>query len=467
MDGASIDREIEELAPAMLDFAKRLIAYPSVEQQGEPGEPFGKPAAEVLDCFLREAESLGFTTVNDEAYAGHAEWSGGNRLVGALVHLDVVPEGSGWTKHRAFEPVIEDGQLYGRGSVDDKGPAAATLYALAALRRVGMQPKATIRLIAGCNEESGWRCVHHYFQRYPRPAYAFSPDGVFPIVVAEKGILDVRVTVPRTAEGGELHLIAAGGGTAANVVADRAWAEVAGDPQALEEAAQRLEHGDFPGVAATLQQGRLQLRATGVGAHAMQPHKGINAIVRLARAAAILPVGESEAQLFTFVRDRIGEQTDGSLLGIACSDEASGALTVNLGQLWTSPEQIGFSLNIRYPVSLTAAVLEERLHAALASLGGQIHFEDNAPHAVDPNSPLVNQLAAAYEKVVGQPAERLAIGGGTYARAAGNAVAFGPIFPWRAPLDHEPEEHIAVEDLIACAKIYARGLAMLADEGLS
>lgn len=467
MDKAAIDREVEALTPAMLDFAKRLIAYPSVEQKGEPGAPFGKPAAEVLDCFLREAASLGFTTVNDEAYAGHAEWSGGNRLVGALVHLDVVPEGNGWTQHRAFEPVIEDGQLYGRGSVDDKGPAAATLYALAALRRVGMQPKATIRLIAGCNEESGWRCVQHYFQRYPKPALSFSPDGVFPIVVAEKGILDVRVTLPRTAEGGALHVIEAGGGTAANVVADRAWAEVSGNSQALQAAAQRLQQEDFPGVTVALQQGHLQLRATGVGAHAMQPHKGINAIVRLANAMATLPLGGSEAQLFTFVRDRIGEQTDGSGLGIAYSDEASGALTVNLGQLWTTPEQIGFSLNIRYPVSLAATVLEERLQAALASLGGQIYFQDNAPHAVDPNSPLVNRLAAAYEEVVGQPAERLAIGGGTYARAAGNAVAFGPIFPWRAPLDHEPEEHIAVEDLIACAKIYARALAMLAEESLS
>ena len=52
--------------------------------------------------------------------------------MGILTHIDVVPAGEGWT-HDAFGGEIVDGRIYGRGAMDDKGPAIAALYALKAL----------------------------------------------------------------------------------------------------------------------------------------------------------------------------------------------------------------------------------------------------------------------------------------------------------------------------------------------
>ena len=49
--------------------------------------------------------------------------------VGIIGHLDVVPEGEGWT-YPPFELTIRDDILYGRGTIDDKGPVIASLYAI-------------------------------------------------------------------------------------------------------------------------------------------------------------------------------------------------------------------------------------------------------------------------------------------------------------------------------------------------
>lgn len=70
-------------------------------------------------------------------------------------HVDVVPEGpaSMWS-HPPFEPAIEGDWLYGRGGADMKAGHAANIFALDALRRVGLQPAATVYVQSVVEEES-------------------------------------------------------------------------------------------------------------------------------------------------------------------------------------------------------------------------------------------------------------------------------------------------------------------------
>jgi acetylornithine deacetylase len=70
-------------------------------------------------------------------------------------HVDVVPPGPSdmWT-HPPFDPVIEGDWLFGRGGCDMKAGHAANLYALDALRRIGLQPAATVYLQSVVEEES-------------------------------------------------------------------------------------------------------------------------------------------------------------------------------------------------------------------------------------------------------------------------------------------------------------------------
>ena len=56
------------------------------------------------------------------------------------------------------------------------------------------------------------------------------------------------------------------------------------------------------------------------------------------------------------------------------------------------------------------------------------------------------------------------IGGGTYARAMNNIVAFGPMLPGRELTEHMNNEYALVEDLYLCRVIYRKALEKLAGE---
>ena len=88
--------------------------------------------------FLALAERLGFAVKNYDNYIGEAVFGSGPDLA-VLCHLDVVPAGEGWT-HPPFGGAIEGGRLYGRGTMDDKGPAIVCLYCMKALKDAGFAP---------------------------------------------------------------------------------------------------------------------------------------------------------------------------------------------------------------------------------------------------------------------------------------------------------------------------------------
>ncbi|GAG73500.1 unnamed protein product [marine sediment metagenome] len=72
-------------------------------------------------------------------------------------HLDTVKaKEEDWTKP-AFQGLIENGKMYGRGASDMKGGVAAILYAAALLKRRGIVPKKTIQLTLTADEEWGYR----------------------------------------------------------------------------------------------------------------------------------------------------------------------------------------------------------------------------------------------------------------------------------------------------------------------
>lgn len=71
---------------------------------------------------------------------GWCEYGEGEEMVAVLGHLDVVPAGDGWTETEPFSGEIKNGRIYGRGTMDDKGPMVAAIYALAALKDAGFAP---------------------------------------------------------------------------------------------------------------------------------------------------------------------------------------------------------------------------------------------------------------------------------------------------------------------------------------
>ena len=208
-----IKEEIHALSEEMLTNLGRLVAIDS--QLGTPseGKPFGEGPAKALEEGLKIAEELGFKTVNLDNYCGYAEMGAGDEIVGIAGHLDIVPVGGDWT-YDPFRLTREDDHVYGRGTTDDKGPILEALYAMKLLRDHGVKLNKRVRLIMGCNEETGSKCMDHYNQVAEELSCGFTPDASFPCIHGEKGQLAMIACSKNT------RIISMNGGFVSNAMCD-------------------------------------------------------------------------------------------------------------------------------------------------------------------------------------------------------------------------------------------------------
>lgn len=185
MEKLIIDK-VEQNAQQMIDAIKDIVKLPSVETEAKENAPFGKDIAYTLEQTLKLAEHLGFKTKNLDHYIGWAQYGEGDDYVGIIGHLDVVPVGVGW-KHPPFSAYEEDGYIYGRGILDNKGPILSCLYALYAIKELQVKLKKPVRIIFGCDEESGFVDLQYYLDHEKPPIIGWTPDCKYPVVYGERG----------------------------------------------------------------------------------------------------------------------------------------------------------------------------------------------------------------------------------------------------------------------------------------
>ena len=196
---------IEKSFAQQVEDLQELIRIPSVSR-GEPkeGMPYGENVYNALRKAQEIARKLGFENVWDvEARCGVVEYGEGDELVAVMAHLDVVPEGTGWT-YPPYGAEIHDGAMYGRGTADDKGAAVSALYALYALKESGAKMKRRVRILLGCDEERGSTGMERYREVEGEPTMAFTPDASYPVVNSEMNISHMvfkRRTPPRFGPG--------------------------------------------------------------------------------------------------------------------------------------------------------------------------------------------------------------------------------------------------------------------------
>lgn len=461
---AWIDAHQDEMIAAL----QGVLRIPSLEAPPAGDKaPFGQPVRDALDYTLGLCEKLGFRTKDvGPGYAGHAEFGAGDEMIAALGHLDVVPEGDGW-RYPPYGATLEDGYLYARGSADDKGPTYAALFGAKALMASGLPLKRRVRLIFGCNEESSFQCVYHYWDvaKEERPVYAFTPDAGFPLIYAEKGISNLIFEKALPTGDLPIKIKTASGGRRPNMVPDYAEATLVGTSEALYAAVMGLHRHWDKNVQHEPTEEGLLVRAYGKSAHGSRPADGDNAVARLARTLATLNLPETGVWL-DFVADMV--DPTGSALGIANKDDVVGPLTSNLGIMeYTDEGKVRLTFNIRYPVKWTKQELLAAARVTAEKHGWQCEMEDDHYH--DPlyvplDSEPTATLLRVYREATGdtetQPGT---MGGGTYARATPHAVAYGAAFPGGSDGPaHEPDERFAVSTYLNAAKIYAQALYELA-----
>ena len=452
-----LDRILKDLESPMLETLKAWLKIPSIKAAPEPGAPFGPVLKSMLTQAMDDCARLGFETENFDSYAGHATLGEGSDedALAILAHVDIVPVGDGWTKE-PFGAQIENGRLYGRGTSDDKGPAVAALYAMAAVKQAGIPLKRKVRLILGCDEESGWEDIEYYKTVATMPRMGFSPDATYPVINIEKGMYGLTLSAPVSQEG--LQVLRFDVGERPNVVPGLATAQVKGGAELVEKTREISANYGWP-VEARHEDGVVTLSATGVTGHAAFPHLGRNAIGQMLVTLRDLGVQGVIRQL----ADAIGLEHDARGLGAKVADAISGDLTCNLGIIRLSEGVLTARLDIRYPLLTNTQMLESLIAQALPGVT-VTKVNSKLPHHVAENSPLVQALLEAYHEVSGLPKQTLAIGGGTYARALQEGVAFGALFPGEEDVAHQADEYINIENLYKSMRIFAYAIVKLAGQ---
>ena len=444
--------------PHLIAALRQNLRIPSVEAPPEEGAPYGRSVRESLDHVLKTAEALGFRTENVDGHLGWCEYGEGDEMAAVLGHLDVVPAGDGWTCD-PFGGELRDGKIWGRGATDDKGPAIASLYALAALRDSGLPIRRRIRILFGCNEETGSLDVKYYLDHGGEvPVMGFTPDGEYPVINGEKGIINVRFSRNFT-QTGDIRLLSIRGGTASNVVPAQACAKLA-CPEAL---AQRISALYAPMIRFTKTSYGVFVESWGVSAHGSTPELGENAIGRLLTVLDTLPLTGDLANSVHFLAVTLGMETDGASAGIAIQDDVSGKLSLNLGTIEGDETHLTLNINYRYPVTKgyddCAPILNARFAEAGFTRDSEVH---KAKLYIPEDSPLVSTLLRVYREQTGLEGAPKSIGGGTYAKALPNIVAFGPIFPGEEVREHKADEYISVDSLMRNARIIAAAMYEMA-----
>lgn len=422
--------KILEYKDDILKTLSRLIAVESVSAYGSE-----KPQ-QALELMLTTAEEMGLEAESFDNLAGHIQYGTGEKLCGVLTHLDVVPAGFGWSVE-PFELTRKNGRLYGRGIADDKGSAVVALYCLKALKDNGVKANSTVRLILGTNEETGMTDVEHYFSKMPVPDVSFTPDSDYGICNCEKGILQFSLTGKNNSS----VIAEAKAGCAVNAVPDRAEFTLA-----------KSANSDFTEDYLSLENNRLI--STGTASHAMEPHKGFNSVTYAIKKLKEI-YDDNLGAVPEFINSYIGTATNGELLGIACADKESGALTINVGVLDINEATATVRIDIRYPVTADYNEIVDKIKKSAKEYS--LEFKEDShlkPLNVPENSGVIPTLKKAYKEITGAEPELYSTGGGTYARSLGNkGVAFGPVFPDDYSNMHKTDESLDEEKFFLHAQI--------------
>ncbi|MBQ6550028.1 MAG: Sapep family Mn(2+)-dependent dipeptidase [Lachnospiraceae bacterium] len=444
-----ISKKIESLTNEMLDKLGRLVKYNSVRGEALPGKPFGEEPAAVLAEALTIAAEMGFRVKNLDNYCGYAEIGEGTEIIGIAGHLDIVPAGGHWT-HDPFTLTREGDVVYGRGTTDDKGPLIEGLYAAKLLADSGEPLKKRIRIIMGCNEETGSACMVHYNEVEEPLTMGFTPDGNFPCIYGEKGHMAM------IAESKNTRITSMNGGFVTNAVCDECTTVVpkdAAEPDALRQA---LSETPLTSFTVTETPEGLEIYARGVAAHASTPLLGVNAAG--CTMEALQRVGFRD-DFVDFYVSHIGTACDGAGCGLKCAD-AYGDLTFNNGIVKTEDGKITATIDIRVPVTVTEEQLRTASAPYLEDDKGKITILDIGESLFYPEeSELVQSLYRAYVEVTGDTENKpMVIGGGTYAKSLANIIAFGPEMPGVDYRIHNADEFITVTDLVRSTEIYYKAL---------
>ncbi len=318
------------------------------------------------------------------------------------------------------------------------------LYSMKNLLDLGVELDKRVRLILGTSEETTWEGIDSYVAHEESPTIGFSPDAEFPLINAEKTIAQFD---GNTKEDVDFEIEALG---AYNATPDRATYK-GNKKEELKDELDKLNY--------KYKEENNLLVVIGKSSHGMNPQLGINAIVHL--CVALYNIGE-HSNVVDFVANKINGTYNGEKILGETIEDFSGKLTLNLSRIQIKDGIGYFGFDSRIPVLANVDDIIGKYTNAFDEFGivySDAKIQDKL--YIKEDSPLVTTLMNIYKDETGEKdAKPLAIGGGTYARAFDNCVAFGSVFISQNQIDrmHQPNECLEVKFIKPALNIYTRAI---------
>jgi succinyl-diaminopimelate desuccinylase len=427
-----IDTYVDEKLDKIIQEIFTLVRYPSVSDNKEENRA-------CLSYVLSYAEKMGFKTMTTSNWdVGIVEMGEGDETLGILVHVDVVGIGDieKWTDD-PFAGVLRDGYLWGRGTEDDKGGVMMSLYAMKAVKELGLPMHRKVWLIIGTTEEIKWTDIASFKSEFPVPDFGFSPDGRFPIFNIEKGYADVILDFFSDGKKGIQKIRA---GDSANTIPSKARIVLA-DGQSI------VVHGKAQ--------------------HSSLPKDGDNAILKLCKK-----LEKTEGVDFDFVKFVRKYLCHDGLTELAIDDdnvttyegEYIGRTTVVPTILRLMENHVRLNINIRHKYGTTR---EDILNAFLTheeTYGYKVSIPEYLePMWVSKELPFLKIVVEVSEEYGMDSGFRFAPGT-SYAKSMKNFISWGPLFPEDPSTAHIENECLSVEAVSLGTKLYARLISRMTVE---
>ena len=472
---------------AVIDATARMVSIPTVRSDKvPPHEDKHIIAFGALVEGMAKEFGLQYRNVDNRVFEVKLPGSGPDEF-GILTHSDVVPVvADEWvlddgTKLDPFKLTRVGGNLYGRGSIDDKGSIATVLYAMKAVKESGLPLARTIRLMIETTEETGGDAMKYYRAKTTLPEYNIVLDSKYPAVVAEKGSGALRTTFALgAASGNQPTIVAMAGAASANAVPQTATARLrGGDVDAVSRqlnAAKDAFVGKYTSqggkfsIDVTREGADVLVKVTGASAHGSRPEEGVNPLPRLAlflQQSGVALVANGYAQAVRYIADLYGVDYLGRTLGLAYSDDFMGPLTLSPNLIREKDGKVDVLVNVRMPRGKTPEALSQATTERVKAWGVQAGVAVEVEHkqgnwmARDPKGAWLATLLNTFGDTTGLPAQPVPTAGSTTAKLMPNAINFGPAMPGKKYTAHNAKEFKEVADLDADMQMFTEMLVRI------
>ncbi|BEP28761.1 dipeptidase PepV [Helicovermis profundi] len=457
----NFNEKVESLRDDIIKTTQEFIRVKSVKSEPKENMPFGEGVDNALKWILNKSEEFGFNIKNVDNYGGHAEIGSGEKVLGILAHVDVVPEGNDWT-YPPYAAEIHNDKIYGRGTIDDKGPLIAALFAMKVIKDSGIKLNTKVRAIFGTDEESGWDGINYYFSKEKAPDFGFTPDADFPVIHGEKGIVifNFNKKFEECLNDGGIKVLSIKGGNRPNMVPDYCEARLI-DTKGFKHILDAYNKEKNSNLVLEMDGEITVIKSYGVSAHGSLPESGVNAISLMLEFLNLLDLEIGDLTNFIrFYSRTIGMDYYGERIGCDFEDIESGKLIFNVGVIDLNKDTVTMAINIRYPITINYEDVINGIKKITNENGITLDvLEHKKPIYIPKNNELIIKLMDVYREETGDiKSEPITIGGGTYARSCPNIVAFGPLFPEEEELAHQKNEFIGIDELIKMTKIYTKAI---------